>query len=257
MMTIKKKQAALSLVLLCLATAVLFAAFYTVGYGGAIRLESKPSYEILNRWYDKNEKKVALDEVICDAPLLLHTDLHSERQREKLIFCVENMSVMAYTKGKILLNETPSKDFSGRLYRIIDISEVQQDEPIFLLLKPLDGKTGRLKSKAMLTTQNDFLLALLLKNSGLLIIVIALIGAALLAFFRFLHCRTHQNTYSPQPLFLSALTLCTALLCLCDSDLAQCLWQSGRYILIMKIVSLSTLIMILPLWIWHKKRATS
>lgn len=134
--------------------------------GNSEIFRDNPSYTVVNKWYDKENKKISLNSFETDTELLLHTELPTGDYKDaKLIIKTENLSLSAHTNGKILFRSNESKYACfGECWNIIDVSDIQDGGRIYLQLIPKDNMTGSISETVYLTTQNDFLMHFLSEN---------------------------------------------------------------------------------------------
>lgn len=139
-----------------------------------------PSYIAVNRWYDKNEKWVNLNNYVVENDITLHTTVTaSQFVNPKLVVKAKNMNIMARTNGRIILN-TKRNILSGygSHYYLIDADDLD-DGIIYIHLSPKKYTNGKIQRTVYLTTQNDFMYNRIIKNRPLLIILIVVIHSLL------------------------------------------------------------------------------
>ncbi|MFR5876308.1 MAG: hypothetical protein ACLUFN_07450 [Eubacterium sp.] len=151
--------------MIILIAAGIFSASISLSDSGEI-FKDNPSYTVVNKWYDKDNKKIALNEFITDTEMLLHTEIPADDYNDaKLIIKTKNLSLCAHTSGKILYRSNNSKYACfGECYNIIDVSDIKDGSKIYLQLIPKRNMTGSITETVYLTTQNDFLMHLLSEN---------------------------------------------------------------------------------------------
>lgn len=131
-----------------------------------------PSYTVVNKWYDKDNKKAALNEFETDTGAILHTEISASDYKDaRLIIKTKNMQINAHTNGKILFKSNESKYACfGECFSIIDISELEDGSEIYLQLVPKNNMTGSISDSVYITTQNDFFMHFLSENKVKIIV---------------------------------------------------------------------------------------
>lgn len=137
------------------------------------KFNSEADYEIVNKWYDKKGSKINISNMEIMSELTLHSKLHCHTYKSpKLIIQTINCDMEAFVAGKKLYQNTNSK--FGSTYNIIDISDVTDDENIYIRLSPNEKTNGKIGVNSYLTTNNDFLFSLLHSNKPTIIILCVL-----------------------------------------------------------------------------------
>lgn len=160
-MTIKRIKHKLSF------CAVLFTALLSLSIGCAVFIQSddnnllkpKPTYTVVNHWYDEDGRKVALNELECTRQTALHLDFETAPQPDSmLIIQAQHLGIKAYTSGKILYKSAPTV---GQQYYLIPLEGVGENGTVYLHLTPYEHLTGSVCGTVKLSTQNDWLMSLL------------------------------------------------------------------------------------------------
>ncbi len=149
-------------------------------------LSNSPSYTVVNRWYDKDEKRINLNDYVLENDITLHTRVtESQFVNPKLVIKAKNMNIMARTNGRIIL-DTKRNFLSGygSHYYFIDANDLD-DGIVYIHLSPKKITKGKIQGTVYLTTQNDFMYNRIIKKIPLLIILISAIhGLLFLLLFR-------------------------------------------------------------------------
>ena len=128
---------------------------------------TEPAHIVLNKWTDKFDRKRSICFINIDDSATYHTTLlHIPSSQTKLIIKTENLRFLLYTGGKIIFDNTKEKlSGYGKQTHIIDISDLKENSEIFLYLSPIKKADSRISSDILLTSENDFLLDLLIKSA--------------------------------------------------------------------------------------------
>lgn len=200
---------------------------------------NSPSYVVVNRWYDDNEKRINLNEYVFKEDICFHTTIDSSKfKNPKLVVKIKNANLIARTNGKVLV-DTRRNAISGygAFYHIIDVSDVDEGV-VYMYLSPCKHKKGEIKNTVYLTTQNDFLYSFLTK-SRLMILLLGGLEIAIV-YFLYMNIKTRKREW----IVLSLDGLGLLLLLVCKSGFVQFFTNNQEFAYIMTVL-LETMLFLL------------
>lgn len=161
--------------LLIIAVIVLLSAF-VIADCVKFCLSNSPSYTVINRWYDNDDKRINLNDYTVEKDITLHTTVTaSQFVNPKLIIKAKNLNIMARTNGRIILdNRNNFMSGLGSHYYFIDANDLD-DGIVYLHLSPEKFLKSKVQGTVYLTTQNDFMFNRVVHKIPLLIIMLAVI----------------------------------------------------------------------------------
>ena len=218
---------------LCITVLLFFCFLFLFSFisgSSANTLSPSSSHIVLNKWIDKNERKKSIADFEIKEDKTYYTVLDKiPCSQTKLIIKSENLNISIFTKGKTLYKSENNKlSGYGEYINIIDISDLKDGSVLYLRLSPVKKATGKIKPDILLTSLNDFILSLLVKNAKTIILCTAIF----LLFLFFLILGTirliEKNKKAPKNLYFSCFLLILLFCFLFRSDISQLITKSSE-----------------------------
>lgn len=168
-----KRSGLIGIITVIIFSIILFALTLQSSYENS-KFHDYASYEIVNKWYDKNENKLNISNLEITDEMMLHTKINCKSYKKpKLVIQTENSNIEAFVSGKKLYQS--NNGLFGNTYNIIDLSDVKKEDSVYIRLTPNNKTNGRIGLNSYLTTNNDFLFHLLYQNKASIIILLLLL----------------------------------------------------------------------------------
>ena len=191
------------------------------------RLSAVPSHSVISKWYGDNDRRQNIHTLQIDNGITLHAK--TDEKADCIVLKTTNVSIKAYTKGKILYEcEEKGRALTGTRITIIDTREVKKGAVIFLHLSPAKNKIGTIDAPIYSTSVNDYLLTLLSKEKCALIALIAMVLTFAISLSFFIFEAVFLKRKSPLPLLFCTANLLAIMLTISNSDLYQFVFSSSE-----------------------------
>ena len=168
---IKSKKTILCFLAFLLILAGISVDFFSKGE----RISPAPSHIVLSKWQGENGRRKALGDEIKSETLIKTTALKIPCAQTQFVIKTDNLRFSLFTKGKIIYKNTDKRlSGYGNHIHIIDISDIKEGAPLYLFLSPVKGGKSKIEGDILLTSKNDYILNLLIKNKGFIAVLCTL-----------------------------------------------------------------------------------
>ncbi|MBQ9530953.1 MAG: hypothetical protein IJR70_02660 [Eubacterium sp.] len=205
-------------------------------------LSPSPSHIVLTKWIGKNKRKTDIVFTDIEKQTLVQTKLKRiPFSQTKFIIKTNNLRFSLFTDGKIIFKNTDKK-FSGygKHIHIIDISDLKKNAQLYLLLSPVKNEKGRIENSIYLSSNNDFLLDLILKNQKAIFLFILIFIMVISSFIIGIIKLIKRDKSAPKMLYFSLFTAIIGIIVFSQNDISQFVFSNDitRYILQKSLYSL-------------------